>query len=95
MVFRGNLDVEGARRSSEQFVELIGDDTVQLIIDIDQMTGYTREARQVWQKTIFPCRQQISRLVFVGHAPALVRMGASAIGLVLGVPMTFLDQTAA
>lgn len=92
MVFRGDLDFDGAKDSSEQFVEIIGADTVQLTIDINEMTGYTRQARQIWQKTIFPVRQQLSELIFVGHAPALVRMGASAIGLVLGVPMSFVEH---
>lgn len=95
MVFCGDLEFDGAKDSSDRFVALIGTDTVQLTIDIGGMTGYTREARQVWQKTIFPHRHQVSELVFVGQAPPLVRMGASAVGLVLGVPMRFASRRAA
>ena len=54
------------------------------------MTGYTSGARRAWQESFYPVRRQLKRMHVTGQAiPAMVRMGATVVAAVIGVPISF------
>jgi hypothetical protein len=55
------------------------------------MTGYESAAREAWQSMLWPLRHKIRRVVVVGGRP-LVRIGATTLGLALGIQIAFQDE---
>lgn len=83
--FDGHLsDVEG-RESAQRFFDTVGSTSWHIVFDVRAMDGYTSTARRCWQRTLGPKRSQLLSLTVVGGGP-IVRMGAAALGLALGVP---------
>jgi hypothetical protein len=59
-------------------------DSVVLVLDVERMTGYASSARRAWQEALAPHRARL-REVRTRRASSLVRMGATVIGLFLGM----------
>ena len=55
------------------------------------MAGEEHAAREAWQSALWPLRSKLRHVTVVG-GHALVRLGASTLGLALGVPVSFRDQ---
>jgi predicted membrane chloride channel (bestrophin family) len=92
LAIRGHFTAEAAEQSTAQFKNIVGVDRVRLVVDFGGMTGYDREARTLWQQVLAPLRKQIAMLVFIGDAPPLVKMAASAVALAIGVRMKFAQR---
>ena len=73
-----------------EFKRLLGSNTVDVVVDLDGMTGYTSDARRVWQECFASVRKQLRRLIIIGtHVSAMVRMGATVVAAVAGIPISF------
>lgn len=95
MIFDGKLSAEEGVASARVFSEaLLAHDSVEAVWDIRFMTGYDRAAREAWQSTLWPLRHKIHRVVAVGGRP-LVRLGATTLGLALGIRIAFEDELTA
>jgi hypothetical protein len=88
--FEGHLSSADGARSAHEFVEALGRDTLDVCWDVREMSGYDTGARKAWQSQMLARRRQIRSITLIGGS-ALVRMGASAIGLVLGIKCQFAD----
>jgi hypothetical protein len=92
MSFDGKLTAEEGAASAKAFAEAASPhEKVDAVWDIRRMTGYERAAREAWQSTLWPLRQKIRRVTVVGGKP-LVRLGATTLGLALGVQISFRDE---
>jgi hypothetical protein len=91
---RGHFKTDDAVAATTAFVDLIGEDVVRFVVDLGALEGYDKEARLLWQKILAPLRKQISMIYFIGDAPPLIRMAASAVALAVGVRMRFLKDLA-
>jgi len=90
IVAEGFATEEKSRAAAGEFAELLGARTVDLVVDLGMMTGYTSGARRAWQECFYPVRKQLKRMQVVGtHVPAMVRMGATVVAAVIGVPISF------
>ena len=78
--------------STQRLETLIGNSVVRMLVDLGSMTSYEPEARTAWAKALGPMRSQISVIYFIGDAPPLVKMGASAVALAIAVPMKFVED---
>jgi len=84
-----------SREAAELFKSALGSKTVELVVELDEMTGYTSEARRVWQETFSPVRAQLKRMVVIGtKVPAMVRMGATVVAAVSGIRIVFFGTLA-
>ena len=84
--FGGYLSAENGREAVEAFVAAIGDDHVVAVFDLRQMEGYASGARRIWTENLRPLRPQLDRIELIG-GNALVRMGGSVLGALIGVPV--------
>ena len=50
------------------------------------MEGYASGARRIWAEKLKPLRSQLDRIELIG-GNALVRMGGSVLGALIGVPV--------
>lgn len=82
----GYLEVDEARDSGSAIAALYSGQSREIYIEADQMRGYRRGARAVWQERLFALRNRIPRLVLVG-GNSVVRMSTSVIAMGIGVPM--------
>lgn len=81
--FRGHLDSEEGAISARALKEALIEPH-HVVFDVREMTGYDNGARNVWVSTLLPVRRKILSLGVVG-GNAIVRMGARALGLGLGI----------
>jgi hypothetical protein len=88
VTFEGHLSSADGERSAQDFVTAMGTHDCDVEWDVRGMTGYDSGARKAWQRRLLPVRRQIRSITLVGGS-ALVRMGASAIALVLGIRCHF------
>lgn len=86
---RGHFTADEAVASTEAFVDLVGFDDIRLIVDLGELKSYDKEARVRWQQVLRPLKKRIREIVFVGDAPPLVRMAASAVSLAVGIYFRF------
>jgi hypothetical protein len=93
VVFDGHLTAEEGPRSIADFTRVLGHGTSDVIWDITRMRGYDSAARDAWQHGLASRRAQIRSITVVGGG-ALVRLGASTIGLLLGIRCRFVRQLA-
>lgn len=92
MSFDGKLSAEEGAASARAFADAANaHDKIEAVWDIRRMTGYDRAAREAWQSTLWPLRHKIRRVTVVGGRP-LVRLGATTLGLALGVQISFRDE---
>jgi hypothetical protein len=88
--FDGYLSAEAGEQSARAFIEAMGDDDVVAVFDIREMAGYASDARRAWAAALKPHGHRMMRLELVG-GNALVRMGGSVLGALLGVPVVNRD----
>lgn len=91
---QGHFAKEAAEDATRAFIELIEQDEVRFIVDLGKLKSYDKEARIRWQQVLKPVRKQISIIYFLGEAPPLIRMAASAVALAVGVRMKFVASQA-
>ena len=84
--FEGYLSAEAGEESVKAFVEAMGADPIVAVFDIREMGGYASGARRTWAAALKPVREQMVRIELVG-GNALVRMGGSVLGALIGVPV--------
>lgn len=90
IIARGFATEQKSKAATETFIELLRTNTVDLVVDLDAMTGYTSEARRTWQECFYPVRRQLRRMLVVGRdIPAIIRMGASVVAAFNGIPIRF------
>jgi hypothetical protein len=90
IIAEGFATEEKSHEAAEEFLRLVGGKTVDLVVDLGKMTGYTSGARRTWQECFYPVRKQLKRMLVVGtNVPAMVRMGATVVAAVIGVPISF------
>jgi len=90
IIAEGFATEEKSKDAAKEFIELLGSSTVDLVVDLGKMTGYTSGARRAWQDCFYPVRKQLKRMLVVGsNVPAMVRMGATVVAAVIGVPISF------
>jgi hypothetical protein len=78
-----------SREAIAEFTQLLGPKTVELVVDLDKMTGYDSEARRLWQECFSPLRKQLTRMLIVGRVTPMVRMGITVVAAVASIPITF------
>jgi hypothetical protein len=90
IIAEGFATEEKSQAAAKEFLGLLGGKTVDLVVDLGRMTGYTSGARRTWQECFYPVRRQLKRMLVVGtNVPAMVRMGATVVAAVIGVPISF------
>jgi len=90
IIAEGFATEEKSEQAAEEFLRLLGGKSVDLVVDLGKMTGYTSGARRAWQECFYPVRKQLKRMLVVGASiPAMVRMGATVVAAVSGVPISF------
>lgn len=90
----GHFTAESAEDATEQFRTMIGTDVIRFIVDLGKMTGYDKAARVRWTEVLRPLKEQIDIIYFIGEAPPLIRMAASAVALAVGIRMRFVKKLA-
>jgi hypothetical protein len=85
--FSGRLSTEAGAESVAAFVLAMGEDRIQAVFDIRKMDGYDSGARRAWTHALQPVRDQLESIELRG-GNALVRMGGSVMGSLLGVPVS-------
>lgn len=88
--FDGFLSDDEGGESARRFVQALGTRKWHVVFDVRGMDGYASAARRSWQQVLAPKRHQVISLTVVGGGP-IVRMGAAALGLALGVPTQNVD----
>jgi hypothetical protein len=88
--FRGHLGADDGKLSAEQFARLLQDAPAHVAFDVREMESYASGARVAWQSTLWPVRDKL-RSIEVRGGNAIVKMGAAAIGLFLGVPVRYVE----
>ncbi|WP_146660349.1 hypothetical protein [Enhygromyxa salina] len=73
--------------SANEVLRLFAGQTCDLVLDVADMTGYDRGARQAWQGLLWDHRGLIRRIVMVG-ADAGVETTGRVIARHLGVPLS-------
>jgi len=89
--FEGHLDGKDGSASARKFVEVLGSDVRDVVLNVRKMSSYDKEARQAWQEGLWPQRKQIRSIHVIG-ANTLIRMGAILIGVFLGARTSFSDD---
>lgn len=85
VIFRGKVSPEFGRDSARRFLEMMGENEVHLVFDVQEVGGYSNQARKHWQNALWPKRKQIASLT-VASSSQLTKMGATMFGAFLGVP---------
>lgn len=94
MTFDGHLSSGDGEQAAREFVAALGGEACDVEWDVRRMTGYDSGARKAWQRQLMPRRRQIRSITLVGGSP-LVRMGASALALVLRIDCRFAATSSA
>ncbi len=89
VTFQGHLSTAEGEQSVRELMTALNEQACDVEWDVRGMTGYDSGARKAWQRELLPRRRQIRSITLVGGS-ALVRMGASAIALVLGIHCRFI-----
>jgi len=90
IIAHGFATEQKSRQAGQRFVELLGVRHVDLVVDLDAMTGYTTEARRAWQECFYPVRAQLRRMLIVGRdIPVMIRMGATVVAAFSGIPVRY------
>lgn len=90
ILVQGLATEDKARQATRRFIELLGSRSVDVVADLNGVTGYTTAGRRVWQDCLHPVRSQLRRILVVGRdIPVLVRMGASVVAAFTGIPIRF------
>jgi hypothetical protein len=90
IIAEGYATEEKSVAAAAEFKNLLASNTVDVVVDLDKMTGYTTGARRTWQECFTPLRKQLRRLIVVGtQVPTMVRMGATVVAAVVGIPISF------
>ena len=87
--FEGKLEVKDAKakmKSITAAIEAAGE-PVAMVWDAARMTGYESEARKLWQDGLKRLRPQIRAIHLVSDS-AVIRMGASVVGMFLGLEIS-------
>ncbi|MDP3274422.1 MAG: hypothetical protein Q8Q09_04455 [Deltaproteobacteria bacterium] len=87
-VFRGKLTSEEGAQSAKAVTDALTIAPRRICWDLRSMDGYDSDARKAWQSAIVPLRHRITAIRVVGGTK-LARMGAAALGLALGVNVSF------
>jgi hypothetical protein len=84
--FEGYLDGESGLASARAVADVLeaSSTAVGLVLDVGAMSGYAPEARRAWQETLAPHHTKLRHARTRG-ASTLVRMGATVVGLFLGL----------
>jgi len=93
MTFDGRLSAEDGRGSATAFIERCKAERIDIVWDVSNMRGYDSEARRAWQDALLPHRHRFRTITVIGGT-ALVRMGASAVALMLGMTCGFVKTRA-
>lgn len=88
LVIRGQHDPESASQASERFASEAKKGSFELVVDLTEMTGYAREARQAWTTVLKDHRGAIELVHFVGLGP-IFRMAAATVTLAAGIAANF------
>jgi hypothetical protein len=90
VVVTGFATGEKSKKACAEFIELLGKKKVDFVADLDKVTGYESDARQVWQECLRSVRSQIGYILVVGRKiPPMVRMAATVVAAFTGVPIRF------
>lgn len=85
--FEGTLTASEGERSAAALRELVRDlEGVDIVLHVRDMEGFDTAARKAWQRELRPLRARIRSLRTVGASP-IVRLGASTLGLLVGIPV--------
>jgi hypothetical protein len=84
--FHGYLSGADGVASATALAEVLRQRCVHVSFDVGEMDGYAGEARRAWQTVLMPQRRRILSITCIDGNP-LVRMGASTLGLALGIPV--------
>lgn len=87
VTFQGFMRAPDGPASVQRAVELMGDDTVHIVADLLALRDYDSEVRVAWQLGLQRRADQLAS-VLVGARSSLVKMGVTAFGLFIGVPVT-------
>jgi|OpeIllAssembly_1097287.scaffolds.fasta_scaffold347743_2 hypothetical protein len=90
VVFSGHLSAEEGALSANAFREVLSEAPRDVVWDVRAMTGYDGGARDSWAKGIWPVRGAMKSLTVIG-AKGLIRIGATFLAVLLGVPYEFRD----
>lgn len=93
VVFAGQIDASVGRASVAAVLAELEAGPVELIFDVRGCSGYTSAARIAWQEALMPRRAQI-RSIAVVSSSALMRLGATMLGLALGVDVAVVEDSA-
>ena len=91
VVFSGRLTKEEGEASSQAFRSAVESEPSNVTWDVRHMTGYESGARIAWQKQLWPVRSHLKSIRVVG-GNTLVRLGATTLGLALGIPISFSED---
>ena len=95
LVVKGFATGEKSKEACARFIELLGKKNVDFVADLDEVTGYESDARQVWQECLRSVRSQIGYILVVGrNIPSMVRMAATVVAAFTGVPIRFFSTYA-
>ncbi|HEX6274095.1 MAG TPA: hypothetical protein VFZ53_13695 [Polyangiaceae bacterium] len=90
IIGQGFATEQVSKTAADRFLEVLGSNTVDLVVDVGNVTGYASGARRAWQERFYPVRKQLKRLLIVGsNIPSMVRMAATVVAAVTGVPVRF------
>jgi hypothetical protein len=67
-------------------------DSVRIIADLQAMTGYETSSRLAWQRAFFTHKKKVNKFVILGAKSALIRMGATAVGVFAGMQITIVSS---
>jgi hypothetical protein len=86
--FKGHLAAEDGELAAHRVAELLSGEPSDVTFDVREMTSYDSAARVAWQQALWPKRDRLRSIEVLG-GNSIIRMGAAAIGLFLGVPVTY------
>jgi hypothetical protein len=90
IIAQGYATEEKSAVAAAEFKRLLAQNTVDVVVDLDEMSGYATGARRTWQECFSSVRKQLRRLIIIGtHVSAMVRMGATVVAAVAGIPISF------
>ena len=90
VTFSGHLSASDGAESAEAFRHALGAAPRDVVWDVRAMSGYDGAARDAWGKALWPVRSAIRSLTVIG-AKGLVRVGATFLAVLLGVPYEIRD----
>src|SRR4051812_2745192 len=90
VVFRGHIFSEDGAASAQRCFSMFGSDSLHIIVNAPDFEGYDAQGRQAWQSTMWPIRRQIKSITLLNRKP-LIRMGVTAFGLFVGIPVVTVD----